>query len=345
MMNGRFPLFLISVLAASSCARREVSFAPLAGPKDADRYRAYDSTSIRQTMRRQVLNAADVGEGDLQVRTLRQRLAAEPDNLKVRLELAQRYLDTGSPELAGEHCRLAIDRFPRSTADSAGAHLLLAKSLRMMGLPAQAIAALEQFAESHEEAPPKLLGWMGILYDESREFSKAESSYRRALALTPETDRLGRSAAHNNLGYNLLLQGNSREAATEFRAALELVPDSQLARNNLGLAVISEPEAAVSQWKTASNAAGAHNNLAAVLIGKGDYAGARRELSIALGYRKDHKEALSNLQLVSQLDGRPAEVTGENGGARRKRASREKRKAVPGAEDLKTALKAVPKKS
>src|SRR5262245_55018741 len=50
-------------------------------------------------MERQIQNATDAGEGDATVRALRQRLAAEPDNLAVRLELIDHYTRGGYPEL------------------------------------------------------------------------------------------------------------------------------------------------------------------------------------------------------------------------------------------------------
>ena len=36
---------------------------------------------------------------------------------------------------------------------------------------------------------------------------------------------------------------------------------------------------------------------------RGDYEGARRELQLALGYRKDHPAALHNPQLIAQAKG------------------------------------------
>jgi len=61
----------------------------------------------------------------------------------------------------------------------------------------------------------------------------------------------------------------------------------------------------VANWQAASDPATAHNNLAAVLIEKGNYPAARKELEIALGYNKAHPAALKNLELVSRLDGGP----------------------------------------
>jgi tetratricopeptide (TPR) repeat protein len=83
-----------------------------------------------------------------------------------------------------------------------------------------------------------------------------------------------------------------------------------VARNNLGLALahLGETGQALANWQSASDPATAHNNLAAVLMEKGNYANARKELEIALGYNNAYPAALKNLELVSRLDGQPASM-------------------------------------
>jgi tetratricopeptide (TPR) repeat protein len=115
------------------------------------------------------------------------------------------------------------------------------------------------------------------------------------------------------------MQNRVEDAEQEFHQALRLNPSSQTARNNLGLVLARKNAArdAVANWQSAGDAASAHNNLAAVLIEKGNYAEARQELQIALGYNRSLPAALRNLELVSRLDGNPAIVpgkTGETGG-------------------------------
>jgi len=51
-----------------------------------------------------------------------------------------------------------------------------------------------------------------------------------------------------------------------------------------------------------------HSNMAALLIEQGKYAEARQELDLALGYNRANAAALSNLKLVSELDGKPAVI-------------------------------------
>src|SRR5688572_28732384 len=74
------------------------------------------ANSLQPVMQRQVLNAVDAGEGNPRVRALRERMAAEPMNVRLRLELAEEYAKTAYPELELEHLRLAVERFPESEA-------------------------------------------------------------------------------------------------------------------------------------------------------------------------------------------------------------------------------------
>ena len=248
---------------------------------------------------RQIQNAHDAGDGDYQLRVLRQRVAAEPDSVTARLDLATAYRERGYPDIALEMCRLAAARFP----ESGEVQLALVRALRDLGQRNEAISGLEAFLQAHPQSVPEYYSWMGILRDETGQWVAGEPSLRKAIELAPNQDYL-----HNNLGYNLLMQKKGAEAAAEFREALRLNPASEVARNNLGMALagMDDRGEALSNWQSASDAATAHNNLAAVLIENGNYAEARKELELALGYNKAHPAALKNMELVSRLDGNAA---------------------------------------
>lgn len=248
---------------------------------------------------RQVTNAVDAGEGDFLVKSLRNRVIAHPEELAPRLELAKAYQRRGYPELAIEHLRLAAARFP----DSTETQLLLAHGLRAAGMPAQGAATLDAYLQAHPQKSPKYLSWIGILRDEAGQWAQGEAAHRAALRLAP-----GRDDLHNNLGYCLLMQKKNDAAAEEFRAALQLKPDSRIARDNLGVALAATPGEAILNWQAASDPATAHNNMAALLIERRQYAQARIELDLALGYNRRLPAALSNLKLVAALDGKPAAI-------------------------------------
>ena len=151
---------------------------------------------------------------------------------------------------------------------------------------------------------------LGILQDDIYKYKEAEEAYRSAIVLAPNQDYL-----HNNLGYNLKLQGKTHEAAESFRKALELNPKSETARNNLAELLKANPEAAAVALKSTSDPATAHNNMGAYYIQQGDYAAARKELEIALSYRRDLPQVLSNLKLVSEMDGGPIVLPKRHGGS------------------------------
>ena len=92
----------------------------------------------RQTaFERQISNARDAGDGDIQLRELRERVAEEPDNIPARLDLARAYADRGYPDVALEMARLASARFP----DSGAVELALVRYLHDLRQPAEAIAS------------------------------------------------------------------------------------------------------------------------------------------------------------------------------------------------------------
>jgi Flp pilus assembly protein TadD len=113
---------------------------------------------------------------------------------------------------------------------------------------------------------------------------------------------------HNNLGFSLLKQGLNDLAASEFRSALKLNPHSEIARNNLGIALAGQASEAIVNLQSLNEPATAHSNLAAVLIEHGKYAEARKELQTALEYNQSNPAALKNLELLSNLDGKPMNV-------------------------------------
>ncbi|HXJ44743.1 MAG TPA: tetratricopeptide repeat protein [Bryobacteraceae bacterium] len=255
-------------------------------------------SAVSAAMDRQIVNALDAGDGDYPLRTLRAKLDANPSDLTLRLQLAEQYRSLGFPEIAIEHGRLAVERAP----DSEEARLGLAKMLRSAERSAEAEKGLLAFSQSHDPSA-RLWAWIGLLRDDESDWKGGEIAHRKALALAP-----GRDDLHNNLGYCLLRQGRREEAAAEFAAALRLNPNSTIARNNLGTALTGSGKEAVANLQSVTDPATAHSNLAAALIEAGQYDEARREIATALGYNRQHSAALKNLELIAQLDGKPAEL-------------------------------------
>ncbi len=249
-------------------------------------------------MASRVTNAVDAGEGDIELRALRQRLATDAKDLDARVLLARRYMELGVPDLALEHYRLASALFP----DSAVAALGLAKTLRQMGAREEALKALEGYLAGRPDGGWEPLTLKGILLDELNRLPAGEAAHRAALALDGN-----RSALHNNLGYNLFLQGKLDAAVDELRRAVELDPKSGTAHNNLGTALAareqSPAEEVFSEWRQSADPAVAHNNMAAVLMEQGRYAAARPEIEAALALRPGLPAALVNMKLAVEAGG------------------------------------------
>jgi len=297
-MTNRLITIAGSAILLSSCAKTVTTSSV---PVTASSSKAAVSTSVSTVTRREIRNAQDAGDGDAVARMLRQRMTADPSNLDVRMQLARHYQEKGFLEIAAEHYRLAAASFP----DNPIVIMALARTLRSLSLPHEALASVDKFDAAHPNSSAELLTWKGILEDETGDLKKAEASYHAALLLKAKSESI-----HNNLGYNLLLQARYQEAAAEFRQALAIQPHSAVAQNNLGTALASDHKGtdtkeAVLHMQSISDPATAHSNLAAILMEQGSYQEARKELDIALGYRKDHRAALSNLALLSELDGRP----------------------------------------
>jgi Flp pilus assembly protein TadD len=252
---------------------------------------------------RQVREARIAGEGNQEIRVLRQRLAVEPGSIELRMELAKHYENAGYLDLALEHVRLARN------LDRGSAQLTIeeARLLMKQDLPDEAAKVLRAAAEA-PEAAAEMHAWLGIALDEAGDLAGGEAAHRRALALAPDDDTI-----LNNLGYNLYRQGRPEEAIRYLESALAQNRENALARSNLARAMVARaatPDAAgaVAHWSAAVDPASAHNNLAAALIEQGSYEQARRELNAALAIERKHLAAWNNLRLVSELDGQPATV-------------------------------------
>jgi Flp pilus assembly protein TadD len=258
-------------------------------------------TKTHALLVRQVENAVDLGDGDVEAKRWRQRLAANVNDLDARLALARLYASRGLPELAIEHDRMAAALNP----DLPGVTLLLVKALRDVNELTEASRVVALFTSKHPKESWELLSLQGILEDEQGRFKQGEAAYRAALSIDSSQTSL-----HNNLGYNLLLQGNAESAAVEFRRAIAIDPHSAIAHNNLGTALMwaksGKSEQAFAEWRRSSDPAAAHNNLAAIFLEQGHYAEARQELASAFEFRPNYPAALANLRLVAAADGGPA---------------------------------------
>jgi tetratricopeptide (TPR) repeat protein len=190
---------------------------------------------------------------------------------------------------------------------------LLAKALRMSGLPEEAVALLRQARDRYPDD-----FWvhfeLGSSLIEKKDWSAVDSEeqvgcWRAALALRPDS-----AAAHNNLG--AVLRDGKKDldsAIREYRRALDLDPKYTPAHNNLGLALCAKQDldGAIVAFRQAialaPKLAPAHTGLGLTLLAKGDLAGAIAACQEAIALDPKYATAHNNLGLVlyarQDLDG------------------------------------------
>ena len=157
-----------------------------------------------------------MGDGDYDIRMLRQRMAKEPDNLEVRLALAKRYQAVGSTELALEHYRLAAGPVFRNRPKFT---CCWPSPCAGWDRAAKPRICCRNSCGRIRNSPPDFASLLGILLDEQKQWADGERAHREALALAPKSDSL-----HNNLGYNLLMQGKNEAAAGGIPGGAEAQP-------------------------------------------------------------------------------------------------------------------------
>ncbi|MCP4247086.1 MAG: tetratricopeptide repeat protein [bacterium] len=197
-------------------------------------------------------------------------LDRRPDDLNVRLQLAQMYLDRDRPVEAKAGLREVIGRgrgLPEdpqaavSTARQSLADLLL-KRRDFNGAAEQLQATLKL---DPDQAP--VHAQLGSVLAELSRFDEAIATLTEAVRLDPE---LG--AAHYNLGVILAHQGRFAEAISSYEQAVRFNPDDADLRNNLGFALMrtDQLDAAREQLEQAltinPDSADAHFNLGRIHI-------------------------------------------------------------------------------
>jgi tetratricopeptide (TPR) repeat protein len=299
-------------LRVSRLATLALSLAALGSVSCATKTATLHSTPFfTATPNREAINAVDAGDGDLEIASLRRTMMSRADDVDARLRLAQAYALKGFPDVALEHYRLAAERFPESLKAFMG----LALILHRMGQKEEALACLNAFLHAHPQPVAEPYEWQGILSDDVQNWKASQRAYETALLYTPSNSPTA-AELHNNLGYALLMQFQHSAAAVEFGQALRIKHDFVIARNNLGIALATNPTGdrkdAILNWQAVSGPASAHNNMAALLIERGDYPAARKELETALGYDQQNAQAIYNLALVAERDGKPAVLPKQN---------------------------------
>lgn len=130
------------------------------------------------------------------------------------------------------------------------------------------------------------------LYNEGK-IEEANSAFTKAVELLPQS-----AVAHNNLGMVLRYQEKADEAVLHYQEAIRLDPDYAEAENNIGLVYdkTGSIDQAAIHYKRAIHIKPAvpvfHLNYATLLERKGDFSNARKEYETYLELETDRKSEM-----------------------------------------------------
>ena len=243
---------------------------------------------------------------------------------------ADSYRQNDNQQLAILHYRKALDKKPQSTVAAIG----LSKMLIRQGNLEEAAQLLKNILKNDEHNVPALLlmgsiardrgdltrslEWLTKAYVESpanpvvltelaitndhigqERLTYAEPLYKKVISLKPHS-----SAAHNNLGFNYLLQGRHAEAVKTFNRALALAPGNKRTTNNLAAAYLlnKQTDEALKLFQNTVGLAAAYNNLGYILMTRGDWQQAEKAFKKALQLNPSfYVRAQENLEHLEHL--------------------------------------------
>lgn len=170
--------------------------------------------------------------------------------------------------------------------------------------------ALYRYVLAYTPRPSKTAfnNFAGLLAEDGR-FDEAIAYYRRALEIDPQFDD-----ARSNLGNALVAQGKIEEAFAQYREALRLNPNSLIAHHNFALTLARQGriDEAIEHYRKALEIEPrfleGHNNLGLLLATKGQYAEAIDHYRKALEIDSEFPLAHVNLGDVLIAEGHRQEA-------------------------------------
>jgi tetratricopeptide (TPR) repeat protein len=199
----------------------------------------------------------------------------------------------------------AVDCFRRTLEldpNHALAHYNLGVTFQTQGKLTEAIACFQR-ALKLNPFDSEVNNNLGTALRLQGSLNEAIFYFRRSLELKPDS-----AAAHFNLGSALQAQGNLTDAVVPYRRAIELKCDFGEAHSNLGtvlqsLGRIEDAIACYRQSATLTDLPDAHYNLGSILQSQGYVDEAIDSYHRALALRPDYAEAHNNLALLMLLKG------------------------------------------
>jgi tetratricopeptide (TPR) repeat protein len=273
-----------------------------------------------------------VGKVDESIAAYRKSVEAKPDVFESNLNLGLQLARTDQPD-AEKFLRDATMLKPTAQVSEgrARAWISLARVLEK-NKPDEAIAAYRQASTLRPEDPEPHLA-AGLLLEKENKFSDAETEYKQALALDPQSDALtglaniymrghrfveaeeylrklvvaepGNAAAHVQLGQVLAAEGKNDAAAAELEAGAKLAPaDASVQRD---LADIYFAAGKNAQAETAyrallsghANDAELHRSFGQALLREKKFTDAQQEFLAAVKLKPEVGEAYGDLAFAA----------------------------------------------
>ena len=200
-------------------------------------------------------------------------LAVEPENARARLVAAELQLAQGQAEAAAEAFEALsgdADMGARALQGQGIALIRTGDTQRAQGILKQAV----------EREPGLWRAWnaLGYLLDVQNDGTGAERAYGKALAVNERN-----AVLYNNRGFSRLMQRKADAAVEDFRRALQIDPQQELAKANLRLALAWQGHYAHAAAGTSGADTGRTlNNVGYVALMRGDLDTAERYLARAL---------------------------------------------------------------
>ncbi|OEU75278.1 MAG: hypothetical protein BA874_05245 [Desulfuromonadales bacterium C00003068] len=192
----------------------------------------------------------------------------------------------------------AYERALEKVSDYSPAIFALARVHRVQGNYSEAIEILSA-ALVIDEQNVEVLTELAMNYDNTGHAEMAEPLYRQVITLQPTT-----ASCYNNLGFNLMLQGEYSESISMLSRSLRIEPDNVYAQNNLAIAyaLSGNEERAIQLFTSAADKAIAYNNIGYLLMETGEWNRAEHAFTSALELNpRFYVRAQNNLDQLNRM--------------------------------------------
>lgn len=219
-------------------------------------------------------------------------LELKPTLVRTRYKLGRLYLSRGLTEDALRCFEIIEKQEPRNALAFLGKGLVYFRK-------GEKRSAEEQlnFAVKLDGSLWQAHAFLGLLYDDQKQFEKALTHYRQGLLINPKS-----AVLYNNLGMSCYLKGDYVSSANAYVKALEIDPSIRKTYNNLGLSLsrLGRHEEALEAFKRGNDEAGAYNNMGYVYITEQNYREAANALKKAIELNPQfYARARENLESVT----------------------------------------------